>query len=115
MAFRLAVANIVDVPVRLTVTDAGRARTFSFNLLAHRLAQDELRSMTGGDDDRTVAEFLQERVTGWRGQDLVVDDDGVPAAFSAEAFGCMLGLVGVAGVCFTAYLEACGARGKAKN
>lgn len=115
MAFRLVVADVVELPVKFTVNDGGKTNSFAFHLLAKRLAQDELRSLTLDDESRSVAEFLQERVIGWRGQRLVVDDAGQPAEFSQEAFACMLGLVGLAGVCFAAYIEACGARGKEKN
>jgi hypothetical protein len=115
MAFRLVVADVVDFPVKFTVNDGGASKPFAINLQAKRLPQDAFRRLAEGGSDATVGEFLAEHVTGWRGQKLVVDDAGQPADFSPEAFACLLSLVGVAGLAFAAYLEACGAQGKAKN
>lgn len=115
MSFRLVVADTVDVPLNFSVNDAGKTVNFAFSLQATRVDQDTLRALVESDSAGTVADFLREHVTGWRGQRLVVDDEGKPAEFSPEAFGCMLGLVGAAGLMLSAYLEACGAKGKAKN
>lgn len=115
MAYKLVVADVVEVPVKFSVNDGGRQATFSFSLTADRLSQDDFRRMAADDGDTTVAEFLAGHISGWRGQRLVIDDDGEPAAFSAEALACMLGLVGLAAIVLGAYIEACGAQGKAKN
>lgn len=113
MVFRLVVADIVDVPLTITLNDAGRSASFAFHLQARRLSQDRLRELV--ESDVNTVDFLLDHVTGWRGQRLVVDDDDTPAEFSREALACMLDLVGVAQLMLSAYLEACGAKGKAKN
>jgi hypothetical protein len=115
MNYKLVISDTVEVPVKFTVNDAGKTSGFQFHLIAQRLPQEAFKALAEGDADRTVGQFLADHVTGWRGQRLVVDDAGNPADFSPEAFACMLDLVGVAGLAFTAYIEACGARGKEKN
>lgn len=115
MGFKLLIADNVEVPVKFTVNDGGKTSSHFFHLQARRVPQEAFKPMGDGTDDRTVSEFLAEQVFGWRGQHLVADDAGEPAAFSPDAFQCMLSLVGLAGLVFKAYLEACGARGKEKN
>jgi len=115
MAYRLVVADVVQVPVKFSVADGGRQAVFAFAFTAPRLPLEEFRALTEAESAETVDEFLMRKVTGWSGQRLVVDEAGEPVAFSAEALRCMLGLVGVAGVMFAAYLQACSAKGKEKN
>lgn len=112
--FRLAIGNVVEIPVRFTVVDGGRDRSFAFALLARRLPADELQRVSR-DESTTVAEFLEANVSGWRDQTLVLDADGRPAAYSVDALQAMLLLPGLAGLVFTGYLEACGAKGKRGN
>jgi hypothetical protein len=114
MSYRLVIANVVEVPVRFTVSDGGKPRAFNCTLLAKRIPTEDLRvAMT--DDDRTVAEFLCEQVTGWRGQTLVQDEDGQPAEFSLDALAAMFTVPGLAGVTFSSYLDVCSAKGKKGN
>jgi len=115
MAYRLVVSDTVEVPIKFTANDGGKNASFFFHLLAKRLSQDEFKSIIDAADGRSVSEFLVEQITGWRGQRLVVDDSGQPAAYSPEAMEAMLGLVGLPGIVFSAYIEACGAKGKEKN
>jgi hypothetical protein len=115
MSFRLEVAPIVEAPVRLVFSDAGRPRTASFVLLGKRLAENELRDELNVEG-RTVGEFLQRQVTGWRDQALVIDDTtGKPADFGSEALACLLSLPGAAQVCLEAYVKALGVEGKRGN
>lgn len=112
MAFRLAISNTVTVPVEGHIPDAaGRKAPFSFRLICRRLPADELRNAIDAND-ATVPEFLGSVVTGWEG---VQGDDGHDLTFTGEALRELLNIVGMAGVCFGAYLAACGARGKEKN
>lgn len=115
MGFKLVVSNTVEVPVKFTVNDGGKTATFTFSLLANRLPADSFRALADDRGDRTVVEFLQEQITGWRGQRLVVDDNSQAVEFSAEALAVMLNLVGLAGLVFEAYVAACGAQGRSKN
>jgi hypothetical protein len=115
MAFKLVVSNTVEVPVKFTVNDGGKTASFQFAVLANRLPADAFKALADDRSERTVAEFLAEQITGWRGQRLVVDDNGQPVEFSPDALAVMLSLVGLAGLVFEAYVLACGAQGKAKN
>lgn len=116
MAFKLTIGNVVEVPVKFDVKDGGATRSFSFALLASRMPEGELLAMSKEDDEATVADYLAGKITGWRGQTLVVgDEDGEPVPFSAESLRCMFSLSGLPGVVFRAYVAACGAKGKEKN
>ena len=116
MAFKLVIADVVQVPVKATINDGGRPVTFSFTVTAPRLPLDEFRALAdGANAAESLDDFLMRKLTGWSGQKLVIDESGQPAAFSPEALRCMLDLVGMAGIIFGAYLEACGAKGKEKN
>lgn len=115
MAFKLAVAPLVDVPVKVFVQDGVQRRAVSFTLVGKRLAEsaitDEIRR-----DERTAGEFLSGVIVDWRGQTLVLDEqDNSPAAFSAGAFACLLSLQGMAASCFDAYVRANGVEGKRGN
>lgn len=110
MGFKLVIADVVDVPVRCTFGN----KDFSFTLHARRDAQPLLDAALR--EDGATSDFMRERVTGWRGQTLVIDDaTGAPAEFSAEAFDVMLSVAGMPRTLFLAYLEANSAKAKAKN
>jgi hypothetical protein len=105
MAYKLAIANVVDVAIKFKVQDGSVAKTHSFTLIGKRLSQEEVRAI-GADHDTSVRDFLLQQVTGWRAQRLVVDDsNGEPVAFSPEAFECLLSLPGMELVAYRAYLE----------
>lgn len=112
MAFRLHVSNTVTVPVsgKLPGPD-GKLAPFSFELQARRLQQSELREFVE-QNTSTVPEVLAEVVTGWS---KVLDDDGNEAPFTQAAFAQLMDIVGMSGLIFAAYLEACGAKGVQKN
>lgn len=120
MGFRLVIGEVLDVPVKLSVSGAGKPASFAFTLQAKRIGLAEYRDQLGPDAGTLTREFLLENVSGWKGQRLVVDDDtGEPAQFGAEAFEAMLDVVGAEAVIFAAYLKALAASdtaaGKEKN
>jgi hypothetical protein len=109
MAFKLKVGNTLSIPVKLEINDgASKPAAFNFKLTAARMSAEEACAQfeVGGEyADRTVADFLHEKITDWSGQTLVLDDDtGQPVPFSREAFTAMLSLVGVANVIYGAYV-----------
>lgn len=112
--YKLAISNTTDFPVRFTYKDGDRPREFSFFMLADRLPQDELTQAVR-DEDRMTTEFLKSKIKGWRGQQLVLDEEGRPADFSTEAFDAMLSIIGLPAEIFAAYIKACSVTGKAKN
>lgn len=117
--FRLVISDTIEFPVRLSVNDGGRKRDFTIRLQAQRVSTDEMQRLVADGLDQPLAEFLRQKITGWREQSLVVDGNDQPAPFSEEAFGVLLGLFGAAGAIFSAYLDAQsqhhGMAGRAKN
>lgn len=112
MSFRLVVSDTISVPVAGRLPDAsGRAVPFSFTLTARRLPATELRAAID-NNDRTVPEFLASVVRGWSG---VQADDGAELPYSPAALDALLDIVGMAGLIFSGYIEACGVKAKEKN
>lgn len=112
MSFKLVISDTVTVPVKGTIPNAaGAPQAFSYSLVCERLKADTLRAMMDANE-RTVPEFLAGVVSDWAG---VLDDDGQPLPFNHDGLAALFNIVGMAGVAFAAYLEACGARGKEKN
>lgn len=124
MAYKLAVGEFIEFPVTLEFNDAGNQRKFNFRLVSKRLPEavlskhtDQMISAAASIDGRVEATnaLLQSYVTDWRGQNLVLDDEGQPAAFSAEAFAVMLQQNGAAVEISRALTEANRAKGKPGN
>lgn len=111
MARKLAIANIVKVPVKFTLNNGGKVSQFSFSVTCDRLDQDEIKSRLS-DGESLIKEFLTGVITGWDGQKLVIEEDGTPADFDAESLDMLLGTAGVAMVIFNAYFKECGAKEK---
>jgi hypothetical protein len=110
--FTLAVDEVVEVKVKFTLKSKGVDKLFAFPVLATRLSQDEITAMLANKDQK-IKEFLPEVVTGWAGQNLVIDAaTGKPADFSPEALDAMLNAPGVASVVFNSYLKEVGAKEK---
>lgn len=110
MAYRLAIADTIVVPIRFTY----QSKEYAFELHAKRESQDAVAGAIR--EDGTVTAFLRERVSGWKGQTLVIDNEtDKPADFSAEAFDALLSVHGLPQAAFTAYLEANSVKAKAKN
>ena len=114
MAYKLTIADVIELPIKFTLNDAGKTSLHTFTLRAKRMTQDELR-VALDDTERPTRDLLQDKVVGWRGQRLVVDEgdeggggDGktaAPADFNAESFDCLLSLVGMEAIVLSAYLK----------
>ena len=117
--YKLAVSNTVEFPVKLSVNDAGTRRDFTLRLQGQRLSDKYLADIRRDEPDLSTADFLLRHLTGWPEQRLVLNDDGTPADFNADALGVLLGIVGATPLIFTAYMEAIGQAatpaGRAKN
>jgi hypothetical protein len=111
MAYKLVIADIVGVPVKFTMNDAGKSKNFQFTVDCKRLTQDVIRDRTK-DGEVLIKDFLPEVMEGWRDQKLVIDDDGKPAEFNDESRDFMLNVAGLPLVIYTAYLKECGAQVK---
>ena len=112
MAFRLVISDTITVPVAGRLPDAGgRMLPFGFTLICKRLPADQLKAEVESDE-RTVPEFLTGVVQDWTG---VQDDAGAELAFHPAMLASLLNIVGMSGLIFRAYIEACGVKGKEKN
>lgn len=112
MAYKLAIGNIIKVPVHFTINDEGKSVDFDFTLTCKRISQDEMTA-TMEKGEHLVSTFMERVITGWNGQKLVLDDEGNEAPFTKDALQLMLGITGVPMVFYLAYLKEC--RAKAKN
>ena len=106
---RLAIANIIEFPMTITVPGSDGSREHSFRLTGKRYSRDEwneaLASLNAAGGDRDTV-FLTESLTGWSGQDLVVNEEGAPEPFSAEALQLLLTVPGMSIAVFLAYQRA---------
>jgi len=120
--YRADIDDSVEFPINVDIQSGRVKKNFFFHLTARRMYEDELKATFGKDaenPDQPVNDFLRERITGWRGQRMVLDEGGKPADFSAEAFDAMLSVGGVGGIIFIAYSKAMmassGDAGRRKN
>lgn len=111
MAFKLSVTDKVVVPIKFSLTDAGKSKPYAFTLTCDRTDSAAIQAMFKGEDAaeagalEKMREKLVELTTGWAGQTLVCNDDGTPADFCAEAFDVLLGVTGVINLAFGAYMK----------
>lgn len=123
MASVLKIGAIIALSIALQINDAAaKPAEFKFKLTAKRMTTEEWNEHfgPGQNNPKTVREFLLERITGWEGQTLVIDDQtNQPAPFTPENFDIMLGVLGVPEVIFQSYLreviKAAAPEAKAKN
>ena len=119
---RLTIANIIEFPISVQVPGSEGKRDCHFHLIGKRYSKDTwneamqgLHDAEGGRD----AAFLRASLTGWRGQDLVVDEEGNAVPFSVEALDLLLTVPGMDIAVFLAYQRAQHASlteaGRAKN
>lgn len=112
MALKVVIAEKVGVKVKGVTVDAeGADLPFEFVLICDRLKSQELQAVKG-DKAETIAQFFERHTSGWRGQNLVVGDDGQPAAFSVEALQALFTINSMDVVCWMAYLTQVGANAK---
>lgn len=109
--FKLAIDNVVEVPVKFTLKVGKVNKPFNAILIARRLTKEESDAMSA---DLSIKDFLLDNVSDWREQRLVLDDaTGEPAAFSRDALDAFLSVSGVLAICWSAYTRECA--GKEKN
>lgn len=120
--YQLAIDNTVDFPVTLEIKSGRVTKTFNMRLTGRRLSVPEWNRFFGPNADNpslTTADFLREHITDWRDQRLVVDEKGIQAPFSPEAFDILLSVVGAEMIIFIGYQKAIfasdGDAGRRKN
>jgi len=105
---KLAVGNIAQIPVKITLKDGSVSKRFEFTLTAVRKSIETVRN-----GDISGRNFLLENITDWSGRIPVLDDNGEMATFSKENLEFMIDELLLENVLFTAYMRECG--GKEKN
>lgn len=122
MKYRLKIADEIEFPTTLKVRNGGAVEEHKFHLSAKRISAEEAASLfqEGSDQaEQTINEFLADKLTGWRGQKLVIGDDDKPADFNPESLAALLSLPAASPVIYTDYLReisaSSGAEGRRKN
>lgn len=111
--FKLSISDTVLFDVRGSLKDdRGVEIPFDFQLECKRDESDSLQDTLREDSGVLIPDYMRERVVGWK---KVADPMGAPVAFSAEGLAQLFRVAGMARLCFLAYLEAVGVKGKAKN
>lgn len=111
MSIRLEVSNTCTVRVKGTIPGGnGSPQPFDFTLICDRMDADELHDLTGSD--MRLTDVMVARTRGW---EHVLDADGAPLPFTEECLRKLFRIVGLSGVAFSAYVQACGAKGREKN
>lgn len=104
MALKLAVANRIGIKVEGNTTDEeGTAKPFRFILVCDRLPHLEVKGHLE-DKAGTTTEFFKKHARDWKEQQLVLDEDDKPAAFSDAALDVLLQIAGMPNACWQAYI-----------
>lgn len=109
----VVISDMVQVQVEGKLADeSGSPNPFKFMLVCKRRSANEIKAALDAAEFR-AQDFLQEVTTDWKGQRLVMEEDGqTPAAFCSEAFDALLDISGMAMLCFTSYGKAASATAK---
>jgi hypothetical protein len=109
----VAVSDMVQVPVEGKIVDEnGITKPFKFTLTCKRVSASQFKEKLDADDFR-AQDVMAEVTTGWSGQRLVMEEDGVtPAEFCPDALEALLDISGMAMKCFQALGKASGAQAK---
>jgi hypothetical protein len=108
MSLKIAVGNVVQVPVKFTMRDGSVDKLFSFSLTAERRTPEEVEAQP----ELSVKDFLLDNVTDWSGQRFVLLENNEPAPFSRDNFGFMLMQPGVLGTVWLSYQRQCASKEK---
>lgn len=116
MAFKLAVADVVEFDVNFALRDKGKVKQFTFKrVTGDRIPQNKLLDELKNDEQST-ADFLMAHITGFESQNMLLDaETDEPVGYSVEALQAMLNVTGVATLTLAAYMKASGAEGKRGN
>lgn len=122
MAYKLAIGNVFEFRVQAAIKDGRTEHKLDAHFTADRLTAQEGADLLNGRGeaaDATINDFLLEHISGWRGQKLVLEDDGQPAEFSRDALDVMLSVAGLGMAIYMAYIKALAAadtsEGRRKN
>lgn len=104
MAFKLAIDDVIGIKVEGKNQDKdGNDKPFKFVLVCERLDAEQMKNVVS-DKDETAGAFFEKHARGWQNQKLVLDAEGNPAPFSVDALKVLMGVTGMAMLCWHAYL-----------
>ena len=103
--YKLAIDDVVEVPVKFTFKSGSVAKPFAFTLICNRLADQDLITARLEEKEHKFKDFMTGLVTNWAGQRFVLDDAGQPVDFNDDSLAAMLSAPGVAKQCFDAYMR----------
>lgn len=121
---KLAVSNKVIVPIKVTLKDNGQEKKYAFELVCDRVGEEEFQERikdpetasamnpTGVATNPKIRQVMREITSDWRGQNLVLNDDGTTADFCDEAFEMMLEMHGMLDAVTRSYMKEVGAKVK---
>jgi hypothetical protein len=105
MALKLAIGNVIGVRVEGAWRDeSGTDKPFKFVLSCDRLSTEQLET-EGADKGQTILTFFETHAKGWKDQNLVLEEDGTPAAFSVDALRALIGMSGMPMLLWKSYLN----------
>lgn len=120
--YQLAVENTIEIPINVDIRSGRVRKNFYFHVTAQRMSVEDWNVHFGPaaeNPNRLVSDFLREHISGWRGQQLVLDEFGKSVEFDAEAFDLMLTVPGIDMLIFAGYQKAIfandGDAGRRKN
>lgn len=117
MAYKLAVAPTVRVPMIFEIKDGEKTKRFNFSLICARLTVDEFndsnKDSSGVVTNEKIRETMMRITEGWTTQTFVLDDDNQPAPFCPEALEVMFQANNVLDIAVASYMKESAA--KAKN
>lgn len=108
----VVVSEVVQVPVEGKIADeSGATKPFKFTLTCRRKPSSWFKERMDGSG--SAQDAMAEVTTGWNGQRLVMEEDGVtPAEYCPEALAELLDIPSMAMLCYTAFGKASGAQAK---
>lgn len=108
MSLKIAVGNVVQVPIKFTMREGSVDKLFSFSLTAERRTPEEIDAQP----ELSVKDFLLDNVSDWIGQRFVLLENNEPAPFSRENFEFMLKQPGLVGAVWLSYQKQCASKEK---
>lgn len=116
MTYKLAVKDVVIVPLKFSMATPTGKQNFDFTLTCDRVPVADMNAALKNDagqfDDGKIRNQFLQITTGWTGQTLVLNDDDTPAAFCKNAFEVMLGVPSLLGLILQSYLNESAAKTK---
>jgi hypothetical protein len=104
MGYKLAIDDLVGIKVEgKNQSKDGTEKPFKFILVCERYSAEQMKSVVS-DKDETAHAFFEKVARDWQNQKLVLDEEGNPAPFNIDSLRVLMGITGMAMLCWHAYL-----------